>query len=585
MKKEDLGALKNLYGEMYNGSLTESENTKPTVTKTINTGLGIYESIQALENEKSKEVITEEVKKEEVVIVESSTPSTTPMKNHTAMLGESSWGTASKVKDIAGLYSSIYEAKGEKEEKKDCVKADKKTMHNCAKKVCSEQWGVGECIYGQHAVPDAEGHVAWYDVMFEHGIEKGVDISTLEVLEEGSHNEHVEHSAELTEKKELDKDGDGDKDFADVMIARMIASGMSKEEAMAKVKNKEYDLKDGKKEEVKEATAMAKRGYDEAPIRRKIAAKTGGGKSADRATALAGKETYGRKGVDSKAREGLARKQRTDFRKTTSSSPGLHGYGHKSNDPAVKEKQAARGAQRGVLTPNEKKSLNREDFSMSDDNQLYEVVASYLLENNFAEDIDSANAIMENMSSAWVVQIVEDYNEYVEDFNVFVENVELAGYDLDEFTDEELEEAYKSVDKKKAVERAANKEKAAKNIDKYTKYRAKGMESANRMRGALTGGRKADRPAPKADKSKDAPGGYDPEKLNKDWQSRSTPDSKLKRRTAKGMETETVSQRMDREHPYKNRMTGKMGREYGSRAAANVTDVMRQLKGNKKKED
>ena len=88
------------------------------------------------------------------------------------------------------------------EKKKDCVKADKKTMHNCAKKVCSEQWGVGECIYGQHAVPDAEGNVAWYDVLFEHGIEKGVDISTLEVLEEGSHNEHVEHEgAELTEKK------------------------------------------------------------------------------------------------------------------------------------------------------------------------------------------------------------------------------------------------------------------------------------------------------------------------------------------------------------------------------------------------
>ena len=88
------------------------------------------------------------------------------------------------------------------ESKKDCVKADKKTMHNCAKKVCSEQWGVGECIYGQHAIPDAEGNVAWYDVMFEHGIEKGVDVSTLEVLEEGSHGEHVEHQGqELTEKK------------------------------------------------------------------------------------------------------------------------------------------------------------------------------------------------------------------------------------------------------------------------------------------------------------------------------------------------------------------------------------------------
>ena len=88
------------------------------------------------------------------------------------------------------------------QEKKDCVKAEKKTMHNCAKKVCSEQWGVGECVYGQHAVPDAEGFVAWYDVMFEHGIEKGVDVSTLEVLEEGSHGEHVEHQGqELTEKK------------------------------------------------------------------------------------------------------------------------------------------------------------------------------------------------------------------------------------------------------------------------------------------------------------------------------------------------------------------------------------------------
>jgi hypothetical protein len=50
------------------------------------------------------------------------------------------------------------------------------------------------------------------------------------------------------------------------------------------------------------------------------------------------------------------------------------------------------------------------------------------------------------------------------------------------------------------------------------------------------------------------------------------------------MESETVSQRMDREHPYKNRMTGKMGRQYGSRAAANVTDVLRQLKGNKKED-
>jgi hypothetical protein len=101
-------------------------------------------------------------------------------------------------------------------------------------------------------------------------------------------------------------------------------------------------------EEVDEATAMAKRGYDEAPIRQKIAKSTGGGESADRATALEKKSTFG-DAKKEKQRQNLARAQRGDFRSTTSSSPGLHGYGqHKSDDPKVKAKQAARGAQRGA---------------------------------------------------------------------------------------------------------------------------------------------------------------------------------------------------------------------------------------------
>ena len=109
-----------------------------------------------------------------------------------------------------------------------------------------------------------------------------------------------------------------------------------------------------------EATAMAKRGKDETAIRNKIASSTGGGQSADRAGALADRPTYGQSGTDPKARANYARKQMGDFRKTNSSNPGLHGYGHKSNDPEVKAKQAARGAQRGsaTLTPNEKKQLN-----------------------------------------------------------------------------------------------------------------------------------------------------------------------------------------------------------------------------------
>lgn len=112
-------------------------------------------------------------------------------------------------------------------------------------------------------------------------------------------------------------------------------------------------------QEVDEATAMAKRGLDEPAIRQQIAKNTGGGQAADRATALADKQTYG--SGNSQLRQRLAAKQRGDFRNTTSSNPGLHvGQQHKSDDPAVKAKQAARGAQRGsaALTPNEKKQLN-----------------------------------------------------------------------------------------------------------------------------------------------------------------------------------------------------------------------------------
>ena len=116
-------------------------------------------------------------------------------------------------------------------------------------------------------------------------------------------------------------------------------------------RNEEYN-------EIDEATAMAKRGLNEPAIRQQIAKNTGGGQAADRATALADKQTYGQRGVDPKARQNLARKQRGDFRDTASSNPGLHGYAHKSNDPAVKAKQAARGAQRGALTPAERQKLN-----------------------------------------------------------------------------------------------------------------------------------------------------------------------------------------------------------------------------------
>jgi hypothetical protein len=59
--------------------------------------------------------------------------------------------------------------------------------HQCAIHVKSESFGEGRTITTQHADPDQNGNIAWYDVMFEHGIEKYVPTSELEILVSESH--------------------------------------------------------------------------------------------------------------------------------------------------------------------------------------------------------------------------------------------------------------------------------------------------------------------------------------------------------------------------------------------------------------
>ena len=51
----------------------------------------------------------------------------------------------------------------------------------------SEKFGRGECLYGMHADPDENGHVSHYDIMFNHGIEKNMDIKECEVIHERMH--------------------------------------------------------------------------------------------------------------------------------------------------------------------------------------------------------------------------------------------------------------------------------------------------------------------------------------------------------------------------------------------------------------
>jgi hypothetical protein len=105
-----------------------------------------------------------------------------------------------QVRGMMEAYSSIYEKKG------DCVDKKDKGMHNCAKKVCHEEYGEGETIFGQHAVPDENGFVSHYNVQFEHGIVENVSVEELEIITEGSHNEENHHyEGEMIDENRLQR--------------------------------------------------------------------------------------------------------------------------------------------------------------------------------------------------------------------------------------------------------------------------------------------------------------------------------------------------------------------------------------------
>jgi hypothetical protein len=103
---------------------------------------------------------------------------------------------SSKEKMKRGLYNSqVGEMSSKEKMKRGLYNSQEQTQvssglenpHNCATHVYSEEWGDGRTITTMHADPDAQGNIAWYDVMFEHGIQKGVPIEELEVVLSESH--------------------------------------------------------------------------------------------------------------------------------------------------------------------------------------------------------------------------------------------------------------------------------------------------------------------------------------------------------------------------------------------------------------
>ena len=126
-------------------------------------------------------------------------------------------------KSVREAYDSIYEKKG------DCVDKKDKGMHNCAKKVCHEEYGEGETIFGQHAVPDENGFVSHYNVQFEHGIVENVSAEDLTILEGYKVHENHEHEGEMIDEAEVD--------VFDVIKGHLIDEGLTEEEAITKMVN------------------------------------------------------------------------------------------------------------------------------------------------------------------------------------------------------------------------------------------------------------------------------------------------------------------------------------------------------------
>ena len=82
-------------------------------------------------------------------------------------------------------------------------------QHLCAKNVVHEEWGEGQTVSTMHANPDEEGNVAWYDVIFEHGVEKGVSINELKVTKSEGHM-HASYNGK--KKKKVDESAVNPKD-------------------------------------------------------------------------------------------------------------------------------------------------------------------------------------------------------------------------------------------------------------------------------------------------------------------------------------------------------------------------------------
>jgi hypothetical protein len=106
------------------------------------------------------------------------------------------------MKDLIESIRQMYQPRTEA----TMMKNSGEVVHNCAKHVEHAQYGKGKTIAEEHADPDRYGNIAWYDVMFEHGIERGMPVSELSILQSESHGHATKKAKKMSEAEDLSMD-------------------------------------------------------------------------------------------------------------------------------------------------------------------------------------------------------------------------------------------------------------------------------------------------------------------------------------------------------------------------------------------
>ena len=111
--------------------------------------------------------------------------------------------------------------------------------HDCATVVEHPVWGKGKPIVNSHAIPDENGHVAWYDVQFKHGVEKKVMAEDMTILDEAHHDEAPEQKMK---KDIMSAMKNGDKETLKAMYKVAMAHGDKEDDDEDKMEVKKEEL-------------------------------------------------------------------------------------------------------------------------------------------------------------------------------------------------------------------------------------------------------------------------------------------------------------------------------------------------------